>query len=159
VEDELQQHGEETQLEHARAADVRLGGQRHGLPERGHLVPGAGAGLEAALERRERRLLRVVVGDLVVVVGGEPALDEVAQGAVGHERGVAERLHCDGARAVAGGEPALDAGAVVRLPRAQRHRVREDVQADGAPEQVRDAHLASVLRARTTTTDRINKTQ
>jgi hypothetical protein len=34
------------------------------------------------------------------------------------------------------------------------------VQADGAPEQVRDAHLAScVLRARTTATDQINKTQ
>ena len=77
-----------------------------------------------------------------MLVGGEPALDEVAQGAVGHEHGVAERLHCDRARAVAGGEPPLDAGAVVRLPRAQRDGVREDVQADGAPEQVRDAHLA-----------------
>jgi hypothetical protein len=80
----------------------------------------------------------------VVLVGGQPALDEVAQRAVGHERGgVAERLHCDGAGAVAGGEPPLDARPVVRLPRAQRHRVGEDVQADRAPEQVRNAHLFS----------------
>jgi hypothetical protein len=55
----------------------------------------------------------------------------------------------------AGGEPPLDARPVVRLPRAQGHRVREDVQADRAPEQVRDAHLAP----RAAITDQIKKRQ
>jgi hypothetical protein len=156
VEDELQQDGEEPQLEHARAPDVRLGRQRRDLLEGVHLGIAAGTRLEAALERRKRRLLcirRSGVGE--VVVGGEPELDEVAQGAIGHERGVAERLHCDRAGAAAGGEPPLDARPVVRLPRAQGHRVREDVQADRAPEQVRDAHLAP----RAATTDQIKKRQ
>lgn len=78
--------------------------------------------------------------------GEEPLVDQMAEGVVGHQRRVGKPLHCDGACEVAAGEPPLDAGPVVGLAGAEGDRVGEQVEADGAPEQVRDAHRSPTLR-------------
>ena len=65
--------------------------------------------------------------------GGEVE-DEAAESEVGDEREVEEGRAGDRARPVAGGEPGLDAGAVVGLTRRDDDRISHEVERDGAPE-------------------------
>jgi hypothetical protein len=105
----------------------------------------AGLALEG-LSPRHRRALEAVdeIGGTTVEVrgalikpcvpAGEPGGDELSESGVGGEGIVRELLHHGRAGPVAQGDPPRDIGPLIRLPRAERHRIHHGLEGYGANE-------------------------